>query len=80
MNLCPNFHSNSRRDISLKATDVNLKVALEEKSEDHQSHQHPWTITETINKMLPTKFYLNLKIVVEKVLHQIVAPIGRPTD
>ncbi len=42
MNACAKFHgnpANSSRDISLKAANVNLLVALEEKSCDRQSGQ-----------------------------------------
>lgn len=58
MNVCTKFHSNpfnSRQDISLKTTNVNLAVALEEKSEDHQVKSlHPLG---TMNAL--TKFHNN---------------------
>ena len=43
MNVCTRFHGNTCNcaivvDISISTKNVNLLVALEEKSEDHQSH------------------------------------------
>ncbi len=41
INVWTTFHGNPSKscwDISLKTTNVNLMVAPEEKSEDHQSH------------------------------------------
>lgn len=42
MNVCTKFRgnpSNSCQDISPKTTNINIMVALEEMSRDHQSHQ-----------------------------------------